>query len=276
MNAVEYEAICSFVHKHSGILLGESKAYLIESRLAPLAEQFGFADVGAVARGLASASLEVRDAVIDAMTTNESFFFRDNTPFVAFEKTVLPQLCEARRGGSLRIWCAAASTGQEPYSLAMILMDNKPLWNGIDVEILATDLSKSALTRAREGKYTQFEVQRGLPIQMLMDHFTQDGTNWIISDKIKSMVTYKEMNLLQPIKHLGQMDVVFCRNVLIYFDVDTKRQVLENVRGIMPADGFLSMGAAETMMGVTDAFERVEGVRGVYRPVAADDKRLSA
>lgn len=276
MNAVEYEAICSFVHKHSGILLGESKAYLIESRLAPIAQEFGFEDVEALARRLPTAAPNIRDAVIDAMTTNESFFFRDNTPFVAFEKTILPQLAEARRGKRIRIWCAAASTGQEPYSLAMILLANKQMWSGSTVEILGTDLSSSALERARAGKYTQFEVQRGLPIQMLMDHFTQDGTSWTISDQIKNMVTFKEMNLLDPMHALGKMDVVFCRNVLIYFDVETKKRVLENLHQIMPADGFLSLGAAETMMGVTEVFERVNDVRGVYRPAKQEEKRLTA
>lgn len=276
MNEAEYASICAFVQKHSGIVLGESKAYLIESRLAPIADHFGFADVGTIARGLVTAPPDVRKAVIDAMTTNESFFFRDNTPFVAFEKTILPKLVEARRGGRIRIWCAAASTGQEPYSLAMILLQNKRLWSGINIEILGTDLSTSALGRARDGKYTQFEVQRGLPIQMLMDHFKQEGTNWIISDEVKNMVKLREMNLLEPMQQLGQMDIIFCRNVLIYFDVETKKKVLENMHKLLKADGFLSLGAAETMMGVTDAFERVDGVRGVYQPAQSQEKRLTA
>lgn len=234
MNKGEYDAICEFVRKHSGIVLGDSKAYLIESRLASVAQRFGYESVSTLSAKLHMATEELGASVVDAMTTNESFFFRDETPFQAFEKTLLPTLSAARRaGGRLRIWCAAASTGQEPYSLAMLLLANKRLWHGIKVEILGTDLSTTALARAREGKYTQFEVQRGLPVQMLVDHFTQDGTNWVISDEIKKMVQFKVQNLLEPYSTIGQFDVVFCRNVLIYFDTETKKQVVESIQKIM-------------------------------------------
>jgi chemotaxis protein methyltransferase CheR len=277
MTDSEYTQICAFVQKHSGIVLGDSKGYLIESRLAPVAQHFGFENVDALSRGLVLAAPELRDAVVDAMTTNESFFFRDTTPFTAFEQLILPKLAEARRGaGRIRIWCAAASTGQEPYSLAMILRSKKQLWSGLSIEIIGTDLSPTALARAKAGKYTQFEVQRGLPIQLLVDNFVQDGTNWIISDEIKNMVKFSQANLLEPMTGMGTVDVVFCRNVLIYFDVPTKKKVLEAVHKIMRPDGFLVLGAAETMMGVTDVFERTESQRGVFQPVPSQKQAMTA
>lgn len=277
MNEKEYGAICAFVQKQSGIVLGEAKEYLIESRLTPVAQRFGFADVSALANNLVLAKEDLREAVTDAMTTNESFFFRDKTPFVAFTETILPTLAASRRDtGRLRIWCAAASTGQEPYSLAMLLLANKKLWAGLKVEILGTDLSQTALERAKLGRYTQFEVQRGLPIQMLMDHFEQDGTNWMISDEVKSMVKFSTLNLLGSLNIMGTLDVVFCRNVLIYFDVETKKKVLESIRAIIRPDGFLVLGAAETMMGITDVYQRLESHRGVYQPTADTENRLTA
>lgn len=274
MNAAEYASICAFVQKHSGIVLGANKEYLVESRLDPVVQNFQLGSVSNLARQLTLASPQLRQAVVDAMTTNESFFFRDTTPFTAFEQTILPALSKARRStGRIRIWCAAASTGQEPYSLAMILNQKKHLWAGLQVEIVATDLSTHALERARQGRYTQFEVQRGLPVQLLVAYFRQEGSSWIVSDEIKRMVRFSQQNLLEPLAALGTMDVVFCRNVLIYFDVATKAKVLGAVRSIMRPDGYLVLGAAETLMGITDAFGKVEGSRGLYQPVGAERMR---
>lgn len=277
MSENAYAGICALVEKSSGIVLGQSKSYLIESRLAPVAQQFGFDSVALMSSGLRSASPELQDAIIDAMTTNESFFFRDSTPFEAFEKSILPALVKARRGaGRIRIWCAAASTGQEPYSLAMVLLDNKHLWAGLQVEIIGTDLSATALARAKAGIYSQFEVQRGLPIQMLVGHFTQEGTNWVISDEIKSMVKFSQLNLLAPLAGMGTVDLVFCRNVLIYFDVATKKKVLESISTIMHRDGYLVLGASETMMGVTEAYVRSEGYRGLYQLAGSGQQAMTA
>lgn len=277
MNPTEYNTVCSIVQKHSGIVLGDSKAYLVQSRLAPVAQQNGFADVGALARDLKMAPQALRLAVVDAMTTNESFFFRDKTPFELFENTMLPALIAARKGsGRLRIWCAAASTGQEPYSLAMLLLAKKHLWNGLSVEIIATDISSSALERARSGRYTQFEVQRGLPVQLLVKHFTQEGNNWVIGEEARSMVRFAEANLLDRPSIAGLVDIVFCRNVLIYFDVETKRAVLDRIVKVLQPDGFLVLGAAETMMGISESFERSAGKRGLYQPTRVTDKRMSA
>lgn len=277
MNESSYADICKFVEKNSGIVLGSSKAYLIESRLTPVAKEFGFENVLAMAASLGSANAALSDAVVDAMTTNESFFFRDTTPFEAFEKNILPMLVEARRRtGRLRIWCAAASTGQEPYSLAMVMLANKRLWAGLKVDIIATDLSPTALARAKAGLYSQFEVQRGLPIQMLVDNFTQQGTSWQISDEVKSMIKFKQLNLLSPLNEIGTADLVFCRNVLIYFDVPTKKRVLEAIGRVMPADGFLVLGASETMMGITEAFSRTDGYRGLYQLAGSVQQAMTA
>ncbi len=274
MNEANNQIISNFVQKHSGIVLGNSKSYLIETRLTPIAEQFGFKNVDELASRLNSAPKEVQMAVIDAMTTNESFFFRDNIPFDAFEKIMLPELADYARKNSkkIRIWCAAASTGQEPYSLAMILLANKRIWSDLQVEIIGTDISPSAIKRAKEGKYTQFEVQRGLPVQMLMEHFRQEGTSWIISDEIKNMVKFSVGNLLEPFVSLGRMDTIFCRNVLIYFDSETKAKVVKSIHNILRPGGYLVLGGAETLLGISDLMERADGYRGLYKASSAVPK----
>ncbi len=275
MNSDEFEKIVSFVRKSSGIVLSQSKEYLVDSRLKPIAEEHGFADVSALARGLAHAPEVVKLAVTDAMTTNETFFFRDKTPFKLFEEIVLPQIAKARRGtGKMRIWCAAASTGQEPYSLAMLLLKHKRLWAGLNVEIMATDLSPTAISKAKQGRYTQFEVQRGLPVDLLVAHFTQDGTHWVVSDTIKRMVKFSQFNLLGNFGSVGAFDVIYCRNVLIYFDGETKRQVLTSLSKVIKPDGYLVLGAADTVIGSNGECERAQE-RGLYQPVEARQIRDS-
>lgn len=277
MNEASYKALGAFLHKESGIVLGQNKSYLVDSRLGPVSAAHGYRDIASLVQALPGAPAAVREAVVDAMTTNESFFFRDSTPFRLFEKIMLPQLAAARReSGRLTIWCAAASTGQEPYSLAMLLKKNQTLWRGLDVSIFATDISDTALAQARAGRYTQFEVQRGLPVELLVDHFRQDGTSWVISDAIKSMVRFSKRNLLDPVIGLPPVDVVFCRNVLIYFDVPTKKRVIESLHKACRSDAFLVLGAAETLMGVSDQFERQGEERGLYQPKKATAARLMA
>jgi len=277
MSEKNYNGIIDYVLKNSGIVLGSTKSYLIESRLAPIAEKNGYVDLDDLEKKINIAPKNVRDEIVDAMTTNESFFFRDNTPFDNFENAILPELITKARAGDrkIRIWCAAASTGQEPYSLAMILLKNKRHWAGLNVEILATDLSQKALDRAKTGKYTQFEVQRGLPVKMLMEHFTQDGTNWIISDQIKNMVQFKKNNLLEPLYSIGKMDLVFCRNVLIYFDVETKAKVVEAISKLLNNNGFMVLGGAETLLGISERFDREEGYRGLYRLSGGQAKSIA-
>jgi chemotaxis protein methyltransferase CheR len=207
------------------------------------------------------------------MTTNESFFFRDKIPFDHFRDTIIPALVAAReRERRIRIWCAAASTGQEPYSLAICLKDMKDKLAGWRIDIIGTDLSTEVLERAKAGVYSQFEVQRGLPIQMLVKHFAQVGELWQIAADIRAMVQYRQLNLLADFSQLGAFDLVFCRNVLIYFDQETKVGVLNRVARATAPDGYLVLGAAETVVGLTDAFKPMPDRRGLYAPNPAGAK----
>ena len=201
------------------------------------------------------------------MTTNESFFFRDKIPFEHFRDTIMPALLAARaREKRIRIWCAACATGQEPYSLAMTLKGFGAALAGWKVEILATDISNEVLAKAKAGVYNQFEVQRGLPIQSLVKFFSQVGEAWQIAPEIRGMVLFRPLNLLNDFSSLGSFDLVFCRNVLIYFDQDTKISVLNRIARQMPSDGYLVLGAAETVVGLTDAFKPMPDKRGLYVP----------
>src|SRR5207237_5224328 len=214
-------------------------------------------------------SSSITSQVVEAMTTNETFFFRDKVPFEHFRDTIMPEALKARANRkSIRIWCAAGSTGQEPYSLAMSLKEMGAALAGWRVEIIATDLAPSVLEKSRSGIYSQFEVQRGLPIQLLVKYFKQNGELWQLNADIRAMIQFKQLNLLQNFSHLGTFDVVFCRNVLIYFDQDTKVDVFKRVAKVMEPDGFLALGAAETVVGLTDAFKPHPDKRGLYRPNA--------
>jgi len=209
--------------------------------------------------------------ITEAMTTNESFFFRDTKPFTLFQKVILPQLLAARSAKrQIRIWSAAASSGQEAYSIAMICAEEAVKLQGWKVEIIGTDLSREMVARAKAGTYSQFEVQRGLPVTHLVKYFQQiAGDKWQIKDNIRQMVQFREGNLLSDFGLTGTFDVVFCRNVLIYFDVPTKTRVLGAVSNIMPSDGYLLMGGAETVLGVSDKFKPVPGEHGLYALASA-------
>src|SRR5262249_31934330 len=205
--------------------------------------------------------------VVEAMTTNETFFFRDKIPFDHLRDAVLPALVKARAARrSLRIWCAASSTGQEPYSIAMCLKEAGPLLAGWRTEIVATDLSHAVLEKSKAGIFSQFEVQRGLPIQLLVKYFTQNGELWQISSEIRGMVQHRQLNLLQDFSHLGMFDIIFCRNVLIYFDQDTNINIFERLAKSLEPDGMLMLGAAESVVGITDAFRPYPDKRGLYQP----------
>lgn len=271
MTPADFDFIAQFLKKRSGLVIGPDKQYLLDSRLSPVARKHSLASVDAVVAKIRAGGDEtLAKAVVEAMTTNESFFFRDKTPFEQFEKVMLPAMLKARAGAKrLRIWCAAASTGQEPYSLAMILREKAALMKDWKVEILGTDLSTEVLARAQEAVYSQFEVQRGLPIQMLVKYFKKDGDQWRVNDDVRAMVQYKTNNLLEPFTGMGPFDIVFCRNVLIYFDAPAKANVLERTAQIMAPDGFMVLGAAETVLGVTNVFTPVEGARGVYGKASA-------
>ncbi|WP_119301896.1 CheR family methyltransferase [Dongia deserti] len=271
MTVTDFEFICQILRERSGLVLTNDKAYLLESRLLPVARKWKlptFDDLVRVIRTKMDEAV-IRD-VVEAMTTNESFFFRDTKPFDQFKQLVLPALMKSRAASrTIRIWSAACSSGQEPYSLAMILSEMAAQMNGWKIEIVGTDLSTEILARAKEGLYSQFEVQRGLPITMLVKYFAQIGDRWQINAKLRSMVQYREFNLLHDPMQLGRFDVVFCRNVLIYFDQPTKTRVLNSVAKVMPEDGFLFLGGAETVLGITDKFQMVPGQRGVYGVASA-------
>ncbi|MGA9659172.1 MAG: protein-glutamate O-methyltransferase CheR [Asticcacaulis sp.] len=249
----------------SGLILGADKTYLIESRLSPVARREGFANVGALLAALRIKRDEkLIVAVTDAMTTNETFFFRDKIPFDQFKTDILPALAKTRLSGDIKIWCAACSTGQEPYSLAMLMDEMKMHYPRINLDILATDISDRCLEKAQTGLYTQFEVQRGLPITMMVKHFEKVDEMWRISSRIRSAIRFKKMNLLDDLRMVGRQDVIYCRNVLIYFDHDTKKRVLEQMANLLADDGCLFLGAAETVLGITDAFKPMPGMRGLY------------
>ncbi len=258
--------LSKWLYERTGLVLGPDKLYLVESRLSPIARKFNLSGLDAIVVELRSGRTgDFMTEVSDAMMTNESFFYRDVKPFDQFRDAVLPKLVQARAATrKLRIWSAASSTGQEPYTLAMLLKEQEAKLAGWKIEIVATDISRDALERAKAGLYTQFEVQRGLPVQMLLKYFKQQGDRWLIAEPLREMVQYREFNLLSDPGALGQFDVVFCRNVLIYFDQVTKGAVLGRIARTMPADGYLYLGGAETVLGISDKFAPVPGQRGIY------------
>ena len=255
----DFDYICDVVRRHSAIVLEPGKEYLVESRLVPLARKEGEQSIASlVSRMRAERTGALTGRVVDAMTTNETSFFRDNHPFDAMSRHVLPELVRARAAERrLSIWCGASSSGQEPYSLTMLLKDVLATHPGWSASLLATDLSTEMLERTRAGVYTQLEVNRGLPVAMLVRHFDKVGTQWQVKPDLRAMVTTRPLNLAVPFPPLGSFDVVFLRNVLIYFDAATKRAVLSRVRQVLRPDGYLFLGGAETTLGIDDAFERV-------------------
>jgi chemotaxis protein methyltransferase CheR len=267
----DFEFIRALVRRCSAIVLESSKDYLIEARLGPIARQEGFASIGALATRLRNeGDGALQRTVVDAMTTNETLFFRDQNPFAVLRDELLPDLLVARAARrELRIWSAACSSGQEPYTIAMLLRESFPQLTTWTVDIVASDLSPSMLEKARRGAYGKIEVNRGLPAALLSKYFTQTGTDYVIRDDIRRMVTFREMNLASPWPPLGTFDVVFVRNVLIYFDVDTKKSILSRARQVLHPDGYLFLGAAETTLNLEPGFERMPFERsGCYRVVA--------
>lgn len=271
MTPGEFEYLKNFLKERSGLVLSNDKQYLVESRLLPIARSSKLETLSAVIGVLRKGTNKALETdVVEAMTTNESFFFRDKTPFDHFNETMLPGLLERRaKTRQIKIWCAAASTGQEPYSLAICLKEAQTKIAGWRTRILGTDLSNEVLDKAKAGLYSQFEVQRGLPIQMLLKYFDQKGDMWQINAGMRAMVEWKKLNLLDSFSHLGEFDIIFCRNVLIYFDQQTKTEILSRVAKSLPDDGYLVLGAAETVVGLTDAFKPVPGKRGLFQRNAA-------
>jgi len=266
MTPSDYDFLRKLLKARSGLVLAAEKHYLVESRLMPIARKHGLFNLtGLVARLKGPDAEALTVEVVEAMTTNESFFFRDKIPFEQFRDTMIPALMATRNPSRrIRIWSAAASTGQEPYSLAISLKEMGKELKGWRVEILATDISKEVLEKAKSGIYTQFEVQRGLPALMLIKYFSQVGEMWQIAPEIRGMVKFVPLNLLDDFSHLGRFDVVFCRNVLIYFDQPTKSSVLDRIADVTERDSFLTLGGAETVVGLTSRFKLVPDKRGLY------------
>jgi chemotaxis protein methyltransferase CheR len=266
---LDYDYLRKCLKLRSGLVLTADKQYLVESRLLPVARKSGLVNLTALVNQLKRGDEAMMTAVVEAMATNESFFFRDKVPFYHFTSIIMPALIAARRSArTIRIWCAAASTGQEPYSLAMCLKEMEGDLAGWRIELLASDLSGEALEKAREGLYTQFEVQRGLPIQFLVRYFKQTRELWQIAPEIRAMVKFRQLNLLSDFSHLGIFDLIFCRNVLIYFDLQTKIEVLDRLASATASDGYLVLGAAETVVGLTESFKVVGEKHGLYAPNA--------
>lgn len=266
MKISDFDLYRDLLKEKSGLSLTQDKSYLLESRLSPIAKKWGYESLEAMSlklRGVPDRNL-IND-IVEAMTTNETSFFRDLKPFDLFRETVLPYMKQARAGRrKLRIWCAASSSGQEPYTLAIVLKEAAAQFPGWSFEILATDISNDILAQAKEGVYSQFEVQRGMPIMLLLKYFTQNGDKWQISEDIRKTVRFEQFNLLDSMAKFGMFDVVFCRNVLIYFDEQTKGKVLNSIARQLEPDGFLLLGGAETVIGITDAFKPMPDCRGLY------------
>jgi chemotaxis protein methyltransferase CheR len=266
----DYEYLRKLLKDRSGLDLSADKQYLIESRLLPLSRKSGLSGISELVQKMKGGSADITTQVVEAMTTNETFFFRDKVPFDHFRDSIMPEILQARAGRkTLRIWCAAGSTGQEPYSLAMCLKEMGAALAGWRIEILATDLSQEVLEKSKAGIYSQFEVQRGLPIQMLVKYFKQVGEFWQLNADIRAMVQHRQLNLLHDFSQLGVFDVIFCRNVLIYFDQETKINIFNRLVKTNEPDGFLVLGAAETVVGLTDVFKPYPERRGLYRPSGA-------
>lgn len=264
LTAENFRFLCQTVYQESGIVLDDSKGYLLEARLVPVAKDEGAASLDGLCNLIrAMGGHRVRDKVVEAMTTNETLFFRDLTPFQTLETVVIPELLEKRKGSrTLRFWSAACSSGQEPYSLAMMWLDMGNLAK--DIEILGTDISEEMLDKARGGKYMQLEVNRGLPAKYLVKHFTRHNMEWEISSSVRAMVQWKKFNLKNNPVLLGTFDVVLCRNVLIYFDIETKRQILRNIRKTLAPGGYLILGSSETTLNIDETFGRRQVGRAVF------------
>lgn len=267
MNADDFAFFQKFLRDKSGMALGNDKLYLLESRLSPVMRKWMFGNLEEMAKALRlTPDKKLINEVINAMVTNETLFFRDDRPFKYFRTNVLPDLLESRKQRrSLRFWSAACSTGQEPFSIAMTSLETIPKSEPWNIDILGTDISENALNQATKGEYTQFEIQRGLPMQMAMKYFQQQGQGWKVNDKIRSMIRYEAFNLLDRMEKFGSFDVIFCRNVLIYFDEATKKHVLDNLIARLAPDGYLFLGGAESVISLCPNLKTQADCPGLYK-----------
>ena len=271
MTQQDFDTICKLLRERSAIVLEKGKEYLVETRLAPLVRQLNVSSIGdLIARLRCQPSNGLYRQIVEALVTTESSFFRDHHPFEALRKVVVPDLINRRRDQRrLDIWSAASAAGQEPYSLALLFREHFPELAGWKISLLASDLSQQVLERAREGRYSQIEVNRGLPAALLVKYFEQHGTDWQLKPALRGMVDFQEINLAQDWPALSRMDLVLIRNVMIYFDVDTKKTVLSKLARTLRLDGYLLLGGAETTLNLSDAYRRVEPFKsGFYQLVS--------
>jgi chemotaxis protein methyltransferase CheR len=260
MNSADFQFLSKMLVERSGISIGDDKQYLIETRLPKVARKHNINSIEElVAKLKLSPFSQMATDVIDAMTTNESLFFRDTKPFEQLKRIILPKF----QNKMLNIWSAASSTGQEAYSTAITCEDS----NFKSYNIVGTDISPTVVERAIEGKYSQFEVQRGLPIMTLVKYFTQSGTDWIVKPVLKEKIKFKNFNLMDSYSPLGKFDVVMCRNVLIYFEKETKRQVLDKIAQVINPGGYLFLGSSETIYDLSSKFKQVDGETGMFQLV---------
>lgn len=274
LNAQDYAFLADFLRRRSGLSITSEKAHLIESRLKPIALRSGLKTATDLVRRLRAKDEALARTVTEALTTNDTSFFRDKTPFDQFRDVMLPALIAARQTESrLRIWCSAASSGQEPYSVAMIV-DGVAKLKGWTIDIMASDINVEMIDRAKEGLYSQFEVLRGLPIQFLGRHFHHEGDEWRISSSIRKRVRFEVFNLLDPFAPFGQFDVIFCRNVLMYFDPSLKHDVLGRLSDALAPDGYLVLGSAETVLGSGKGLDPLVNVRGTYVKSGAQSRAV--
>lgn len=256
-----------FVERRTGVHIPFDREYLVSSRLAHLADAQGEGNLDTlIEKILRDERQTLASAALEAMMTGETLFFRDRVLFACFRERILPSILEARaQGKRLRIWSAACSSGQEPYSIAMVLEEHAHLLRGWRVDIVASDFSARSLERARRGAFNQFEVQRGLPVSQLLRYFRREDDNWIISENLRSMIEFRQQNLLEDFSALGQFDLVFCRNVLMYFDVATRKRVIQRICGQVAADGWVLLGSTESSIGLDVALKFDPAVPGGFQ-----------
>ncbi len=268
LDSATFGYVRELIRKHAGIALASDKDYLVESRLFPLAQQRGWRSIRELVTELRQSPFgELHAQVVEAMATNETSFFRDTHPFRALQHDVLPPLIAARQETrTLTIWSAACSTGQEPYSIAILLAEHFPQLADWHIQIRASDIGRQMLSRAVQGEYSDLEVSRGLPSASLARHFERRGSHWKIKNEIRSRIKFQRLNLIDPWPPAPKLDIVFLRNVLIYFAPESKRQVLANLKQRMAADGVLFLGGAESTLGIDDDWQRVShGKTSTYR-----------
>ena len=274
MNTAEtqaYSILSNILEKHTGQTVLANLHWRIDMALKPLMRRNSVPDLPTLAALIEiDADPKLTRACVEAMVNNETSFFRDQPNFALLTGPVLDNMREHRMASKrLRIWSAACSTGQEPYSLAISILENAEKWRGWNIQILATDVSTSALAQAKEGRYSQFEIQRGLPVMQMLRHFEQQGEEWIVKDTLRKMVTFTEHNMLTPSRHFGRFDVICCRNVLMYLSDEKRGQILESITPLLEKDGLLMLGAAETVIGQTQKFRASREFRGFYEVAVA-------